>query len=137
MWQLASTVIGLMTGTRIGLQAHVRKMNPAIIWHHCCIHMEALAAKKMPEQLKKMFDDIVQVVNFIKVRLLNSRIFGIICEEMGSIHKQLLLHAEVRWLSHGKVVTRVFELRNEIRMFFLKNSIHGVSKYSDHFNDFG
>nr|XP_023025874.1 zinc finger BED domain-containing protein 5-like [Leptinotarsa decemlineata] len=35
-----------MTGTRIGLQARVKKMNPAIIWHHCCIHKEALAAKK-------------------------------------------------------------------------------------------
>lgn len=126
-----------MTGTRIGLQACVKKMNPAIIWHHCCIHREALAAKNMPEKLKTVLDDIVQVVNFIKARPLNSRIFGIICEEMGSIHKQLLLHAEVRWLSRGKVVSRVFELRDEIRMFFLKNSVHGVNKHADHFNDFG
>ncbi|XP_074033902.1 zinc finger BED domain-containing protein 5-like [Leptinotarsa decemlineata] len=112
-------------------------MNPAILWHHCGIHKEALATENMPEQFKTVLDDIMQVVNFIKSRPLNSRIFGIICEEMGSIHKQLLLHAEVCWLSRDKVVTRVFQLRDEIRMFFLKNSGHSVSKYADHFNDFG
>ncbi|XP_046977632.1 zinc finger BED domain-containing protein 5-like [Vanessa cardui] len=126
-----------MTGTRIGLQARVKKMNPSIVWHHCCIHREALAAKNMPEKLKTVLDDIVQVVNFIKARPLNSRIFGMICEEMGSIHKQLLLHAEVRWLSRGKVVSRVFELRDEIRIFFLKNSVGGANKHADKFNDFG
>lgn len=85
-----------MTGTRIGLQARVKKMDPSIIWRYCCIHKEA--AKNMPENLKMVLDDIVQVVNFIKARPLNSRIFGKICEEMGSVHKQLLLHAEVRCL---------------------------------------
>ncbi|CAG9792959.1 unnamed protein product [Diatraea saccharalis] len=90
----------------------------------------------MLAQLKTVLDDITQMVNFINARPLNSRIFGIICEEMGSIRKQLLLHAEVRWLSRGKVVTRVFELRDEIRMFFLDISVHGVSKYADNFNDF-
>ncbi|CAG9814705.1 unnamed protein product [Phaedon cochleariae] len=128
---------GAMTGTRICLQAHVKKMNTSIIWHHCCIHGEALAAKNMPEELKAVLDDLVRVVNFIKARPLNSRIFGIICEEMGSIHKQLLLHAEVRWLSRGKVVSRVFELRDEIRMFFLNNSVSSVHKHAAHFDDFG
>ncbi|XP_025407292.1 zinc finger BED domain-containing protein 5-like [Sipha flava] len=62
-------------------------------------YREALAAKNMPEKLNEVLRDIVQVVNLIKARSLNSRIFNLICEDMGSIHKQLLLHAEVRWLS--------------------------------------
>lgn len=81
-----------MTGTPAGLKARVKKMNPSIIWHHCCIHTETLAAKNMPEKFKIVLDDIVQVVNVIKARPINFRIFGVICEEMGSIHKQLLLH---------------------------------------------
>ncbi len=38
---------------------------------------------------------------------------------MDSDHKSLLFHTEVRWLSRGKTLTRILELRDEI-IDFLK-----------------
>jgi zinc finger BED domain-containing protein 5/7/8/9 len=101
-----------------GVIARVKEIAPAVVWIHCSIHREALASKKMPPRLKNVLDTAVKVVNYIKARPLQSRLFNIICQEMGSTHLQLLFHTEVRWLSRGKVLTRLFELREEIRIFF-------------------
>jgi hypothetical protein len=38
---------------------------------------------------------------------------------MDSDHQQLFLHTEVRWLSRSKVLSLLFELRDEIRVFFI------------------
>jgi hypothetical protein len=56
-------------------------------------------------------------VNFIRSRALNHRLFKIFCQEVGAAHELLLYHTEVRWLSHGRVFTRVMELRTKIAMF--------------------
>ena len=56
-------------------------------------------------------------MNFIKSKPLQTRLFEKLCEEMESNHKPLLLHAEIHWLSRGKVLTRVAELLEEVAIF--------------------
>jgi hypothetical protein len=36
------------------------------------------------------------------------------------------LHIEIRWLLHGKILQRFFELRDEVRVFLLKTKFVGL-----------
>lgn len=106
-----------MVGRQAGVVARVKQVAAQAKFSHCCLHREALVSKKCPDSLKEVLSQAVKTVNFIKARALNSRIFSILCDEMGGLHRQLLLHTEVRWLSRGKVMTRLFELRHEVLIF--------------------
>lgn len=110
-----------MTGRHSGVVTRVQAVAPDATWVHCSIHREALAAKGMSDSLAQVLDDTVKMVNFVKSKPLNSRIFSTLCSEMGSDHLTLLLHTEVRWLSRGKVLARFFELKDELKLFFIDN----------------
>uniref|UniRef100_A0A671RCV7 DUF4371 domain-containing protein n=1 Tax=Sinocyclocheilus anshuiensis TaxID=1608454 RepID=A0A671RCV7_9TELE len=99
-----------MLGRHSGVVKRVRDVAPRLTRVHCCIHREALAAKRMPMDLKTVLDNAVRMVNYIKSRPLQAHLFSLLCEEMGSEHRQLFLHTEVRWLSRGRVLTRPFQL---------------------------
>lgn len=85
-------------------------MAPHEKFSHCIIRRETIAAMNLEPEVHR----ISSVVSFIKTRHLNTRIFTVLCNEMGSDHKNLLCHWEVHWLSCGKVLkscqTQIFEL---------------------------
>lgn len=106
-----------MCGKKSSVVTRVLERSPIASWTHCNLHREVLVSKSLPESLKTVLDKAVKVVNYIKTRPLQTRLFQKLCEEMGSLHKSLLLHTEVRWLSRGKVLTRLVELRNEVTIY--------------------
>ncbi|XP_067949676.1 zinc finger BED domain-containing protein 5-like [Watersipora subatra] len=80
----------------------------------CCTSY-VVAVRMVPQGT---LDEIIQIVNFIKESALNSRLFKQLCGGMDASHQVLLYHSEVRWLSKGNVTERVFELRDELKLFF-------------------
>jgi len=121
-----------MSGKRRGLQALIKRVSPNAQWTHCVIHREALASRQLSPELNKVLTEVVSVVHFIKTRPLKARLFSALCDEMGAEHTAVLFHSEARWLSRGKVLSRVFELREEIRVFLEEERMHeAASKFSD------
>ena len=82
---------------------------------HCIIHQESLC--KAALQFKHIVDPVVSVVNIIRARGLNHRQFISLLEDMDAEHSDVLYHNNVRWLSVGNVLKRVWDLREEIVIF--------------------
>ena len=80
-----------MTGVHAGVVTKIKNVAPECKSTHSFIHRESLAAKNMSPELSDVLNEAVKVVNFKKMNALNSRLFGLLCDEMGAEHKQLLL----------------------------------------------
>lgn len=75
---------------------------------------------------------ILKIVKYIKDSALNSRLFSFtLCTEMGAKHTRSLFHTDIRWLSKGRVVTRVYELRDETHAFLTEKLSPLASSFSD------
>ncbi len=76
-----------MTGKHSGFVTRFQENAPNAVWTHCFIHWQALAAKAMCSELKSVMESCAKVVNFIKSRATNSRLFSLLCDEVGAEHR--------------------------------------------------
>uniref|UniRef100_A0A3Q1AGL5 HAT C-terminal dimerisation domain-containing protein n=1 Tax=Amphiprion ocellaris TaxID=80972 RepID=A0A3Q1AGL5_AMPOC len=120
-----------MLGKKKGLKARVLQVAPHINFTHCIIHREALVSKTLHPELNSVLETATKMVNYIKSRPLNTRLFATLCSELGSEHQGLLFHSDVRWISRGKVLIRLYELRDEVRLFLMEHD----SQLADHLTD--
>ena len=119
------------TGINSGVVKQVKDKAPNVQWTHCFLHKQALVAKSLSEELHDTLNCVIKCVNYIKARPLNQRLFSCLCDEMGADHIGLLLHTEVRWLSRGQVLKRVYELPEEIVTFLNKqNHVSMAEKFT-------
>ena len=114
-----------------GLRGLIKGDAPHITITHCMLHRHALLSKTLPSSPADVLKIVVETVNCVKGRLLHHRIFMQLCKQMNSEFKVLLYHSEVRWLSRGKVMNRVFVLRAEL-LELLRDHNH---RHAKHFNN--
>lgn len=119
-WDMVSAVCSdgapVMLGQKSGFLSLVKANAPHVIFTHCILHRYALATKTLPPKLAEVLKIVVECVNFVRNSALKHRIFKELCNEMGSEFEVLLYHSNVRWLSRGKVLNRVFAMRVELAM---------------------
>ena len=92
-----------MMGRHNGVLKLLKNDNPSIMTVHCIIHRESLAAAAISCELDQLLKQVVSVINWIKSRPLNERLFKQLCVDMEECHIRLLLHTRVRWLSKGSL----------------------------------
>ena len=116
-----------MMGSKSGLVALIKQKRPGVKIIHCIIHRYALVCKSLPTYFTSVLNTCVKIINFITSRDLNHRLFKEFCKEVGSEFECLLYHTEVRWLSKGLALSRLYVLRYEVLKFLLdkdNNNLH-------------
>ena len=109
-----------MLGRRSGFRGKVAEMNSKTRHLRCMLYRYALACKTLPPGLRLVLDDVVHMINTIKSSFLNTWLFFLLCQELGSDNEALLFHTEVLWLSQGNVIRRVEALKEELSEFFIR-----------------
>ena len=74
--------------------------------------------KFLTQKLSETMSDCIKIVNLNKSKALNSQIFSILCDKMGSEHQSLLFYTSMHWLLQGKVLSRLFELQSKVKQFY-------------------
>ena len=112
-----------MSGANSGLISLVKQKNPAIQGTHCMIHKAVLVSKTIPKKLHEHMSVVIKVVNYVKSSVLNARLLSMLCKDMDADHTALLYQTQVRWLSKGNVLSRIFKLR-EVKLFLVAKQKH-------------
>ncbi|CAH1101867.1 unnamed protein product [Psylliodes chrysocephalus] len=94
----------------------LQKIMPNATWSHCFLDREALESKDLPPVIKTS----IKVVNSIKGRALQTRIFRKICEGMGALFENLYTQVSNLQGRDINIITATDKIKE-----FLKKSIYG------------
>ena len=120
-----------MLGSKSGFEALVQKKTPNVLFTHCFIHREALASKTLPCGQQGVLKVTIKIVNFVKSSALHTCLIRKLCKTIESEHINLLYYTKFWWLSKGNVLLRVFELHDELKIFFNVVKSELVVHFSD------
>ncbi|XP_066969189.1 protein FAM200C-like [Macrobrachium rosenbergii] len=117
VWGVCTDEAPAMLGSKSGFAARLKEVAFGVTVTHCMIHCQALASRTLPKELHAILNTAIKIVNYVKSMPVNSRLFKELCKVLDSKHQVLLFYTKVRWLSKGNVLSRVFELREELKIY--------------------
>ncbi|XP_075215309.1 general transcription factor II-I repeat domain-containing protein 2B-like [Lycorma delicatula] len=88
---------------------------PNFIDYHCIKHTQILCSKVL--KFNHVMDVAFKIVNSIRSKCLSRHQFRALLNECGEEHNELLLHTDVRWLSHATFLARFRELLPQITSY--------------------
>ena len=114
-----------MSGTKRGLDGQITTACEVggfskPIFLHCLIHQQALCLKYV--DMSCVMKPVVSLVNFIRSHALNHRQLHDFWKEIDSEFVDLPYYTAVRWLSCGKVLLHLLELRSQIDLFLTEKN---------------
>ena len=104
-------------GVKSGFATQVKNKLFHVTSLHTSLHRYTLPSKTLSLHLMEIIHVAVKVINFIRSREKNHRLFHFLAKETGVQHVGLLFYTKVCWLSRGKCLSRLYELKNEIEIF--------------------
>uniref|UniRef100_A0A8C6L134 DUF4371 domain-containing protein n=1 Tax=Nothobranchius furzeri TaxID=105023 RepID=A0A8C6L134_NOTFU len=107
-----------MIGRHAGSIAHCKGDTdfPTFLHYHCIIHQQAICSKVTG--FEHVMTPVVKIINSIRSKAKQHRIFKVLLEELSAEYGDLLLHTEIRWLSRRRVLQHFyFSLLCEIKEF--------------------
>ena len=112
----ARTMLSMEVGVSGRLFQDIKKVTGREIFvNHCLTHQENLCAKRL--SFFNVTVPIIKLINFIKSHALNHREFKEFLKDLEAEYGDLVFNTEVRWLSRGKMLKRVYNLKSEIKTF--------------------
>lgn len=94
----------------------IKALTPSYISSHCIL----ICYIKLIHSSKNVLPEVLKIINFVKSQPLATHPVNILCDEMRSMHKALLLLTKVWELSQGKAVVWLFEWQTELTAFFME-----------------
>ena len=103
---------GKTNGAMTLLQEHIERK---IIIIHCIIQRQVLCGKVL--KFDHVMLVVIYVVNYLRTRKLNNRLFKSFLEEADSEYCDVVYHTDVKWLSRANVLQRFIALKPKISKF--------------------
>lgn len=119
----------VMVGKKDGFVGFLLKNSFDVYTFHCIIHQQALFTKCL--NITNTMDIVLKIINKIRGghNALSHRKFKTFLEEVNAEYGDLQMYTEVRWLSKGRCLQRLFSLREEVALFFEQNPSNETSQF--------